>query len=60
MSLVPPPCELLTTRLPSRQGDAGQAAGQDGDLLAVEDERPQVDVPAVEPAVDERRDAGSG
>ena len=38
-----------------RQRDARQAAGHHHDLFAVEDERPQIDVPAVEPAVHERR-----
>ena len=58
MSLLPPPCEELTTSEPLRQRDARQAAGDDDDLLAVQDERPQVDVPAFETvAVDKASDA---
>ena len=53
----PPPCELLTTRLPARQGHARQAAGHDRDLLAAQDERPQVDVPAF--AAGRRRTSGA-
>ena len=55
MSLVPPALRAVDHQAPPRQGHPGQAAGQDLDLLAVEDERPQVDVPALEVAVDERR-----
>ena len=35
VSLLPPPCEELTTRESSLQGDARQAAGDDGDFFAV-------------------------
>ena len=40
---------------PLRQGDPRQAARHDHDVFAIEHERAQVDVPAVEPAVDEGR-----
>ena len=47
VSLLPPPCDELTTSDPSER-DARQPAGQHVDVLAVEDVRPQVDVPAFE------------
>src|ERR1700722_7466640 len=37
------------------QRDAGQAAGDDADLLAKEDEGPEIDVPRRDPGLDEGR-----
>ena len=53
MSLLPPPCDELTTSEPFSQRDARQPAGQHVDVLAVEDVRPQIDVPAFEAVVDQ-------
>ena len=53
--LGPAPLRAVDHQAPPGQGHPGQAAGQDLDLLAVEDERAEVDVPAFEVAVDERR-----
>ena len=57
VSLLPPPCDELTTSEPFLERDARQAARQHEDVLAVEDVGPQVDVPSLERAVDDRRHA---
>ena len=44
VSLLPPPCDELTTSEPFGQRDPGQPAGRDVARLAGEDERAQVDV----------------
>src|SRR5438477_402293 len=53
--LVPTPLRAVDDQAPLRKGDAGQSPRRDDNLLAVEHERPKVDVAAVQPAVDERR-----
>ena len=58
VSLLPPPCDELTTSEPLLQGHARQAARQHVDVFAVQDVRPQIDVPALEVVADDRRDAG--
>src|SRR4051794_33497357 len=50
--LGPPPLRAVDHQAPLRERHPGQAAGEDGDFLAVEDERAEVDVPALEAAVD--------
>ena len=57
VSLLPPPCDEFTTSEPFLQGHARQPAGQHVDVLAVEDERPQIDVAAFEVVVHEHRHA---
>ena len=53
--LGPPALRAVDHEAPLGQRDAGQAAGQDGDVVAVEDERAEVDMSPFEPAVDEGR-----
>ena len=48
VSLLPPPCDEFTTSEPFLQRHARQAAGQHVNVLAVQDVRPQIDVPAFE------------
>ena len=54
------PLRAVDDQAPFRQRDPRQAARHDHDVFAVEHERPQVDVPAVEPAVARRSGAGEG
>ncbi len=55
VSLVPPPCEELTTSEPCLQRDAGQPARHHLHRLAREHERAQVDVARRDAALDEGR-----
>ena len=48
VSLLPPPCEELTTSEPSRSATRVRPPGTIADRVAVEDERPQVDVARLE------------
>ena len=60
MSLVPPPCEELTTSDPSRRGDAGEAAGDDADIATGQNEGAQVDVAGCEVVVGKGWARGQG
>ena len=57
MSLLPPPCDEFTTSEPLRSATRVSPPGHDRHPVAVEDVRPQVDVPGLDAAVDEARGA---
>ncbi len=53
VSLLPPPCEELTTSEPFSKRHSGKASGHDIDLVAEENVGPQVNVPRFELVPDE-------
>ena len=58
VSLLPPPCEELTTSEPFTQRNARQAAGRDVGLWPAEDEWTQIDMTRLDAVADESRHGG--